>query len=130
MKEFGVCPKLLQTDCGTRNVLIVPIQSRLQVSVHAHRYPSSVADIRIQKWWSHNRKGYTGWLINFFNPIQDGLFRGCSWMGRGAKSLPPPRPPLKICHTYPTMMKLGTVISYPKKIQKLYESRDTPIGFC
>ena len=32
----------------------------------------------------------------------------------------------KICHTYPTMVKLGTVIPYPKKIQKIYESRNTP----
>ena len=31
----------------------------------------------------------------------------------------------KICHTYPTTMKLGTIIPYPKKIQKRYESRDT-----
>ena len=31
----------------------------------------------------------------------------------------------KICHTYPTLMKLDTVISYLKKIQKLHESRDT-----
>ena len=37
-------------------------------------------------------------------------------MGVGAK-----RPPLpKICHTYPTMMKLCTVMPYLKKIQKLY----------
>ena len=43
----------------------------------------------------------------------------------------PKRPPLpKICPTYPAMMKLGTVISYPKKIQKIYESRDTPLEFC
>ena len=41
------------------------------------------------------------------------------------------RPPLpKICYTYPTMMKLGTVIPYPKKIEKIYESRDTPLDFC
>ena len=32
----------------------------------------------------------------------------------------------KICHTYPTMLKLDTVIPYLKKIQKLYESGDTP----
>ena len=31
----------------------------------------------------------------------------------------------KICHTYSTMMKLGSVIPYIKKIQKIYESRDT-----
>ena len=36
----------------------------------------------------------------------------------------------KICHTYPTMMKLGTVIPYPKKSQKINESRDTPLEFC
>ena len=60
------------------------------------------------------------------NSIQDGHFRGCSRMGRGAK-----RPPLpKICHTYPTMMKLGIVIPYLKKTQKIYESRDTPPDFC
>ena len=29
----------------------------------------------------------------------------------------------KICHTYPTMMKLGTVIPYLEKIYKIYESR-------
>ena len=36
----------------------------------------------------------------------------------------------KICHTYPAIMKLGTVIPYLKKIQKIYESRDTPLEFC
>ena len=51
--------------------------------------------------------------IRCFNPVQDGLFRGCSRMGG---TLP------KICHTYPTMMKFGTVIPYPKKIQKLNKS--------
>ena len=40
----------------------------------------------------------------------------------------PPIP--KICHAYPTMIKLGTFIPYPKKIQKIYESRDTPLEFC
>ena len=36
----------------------------------------------------------------------------------------------KICHTYPTMMKFDTVIPNPKKIQKIYESHDTPLSFC
>ena len=39
-----------------------------------------------------------------------------------------------ICHPYLTMMKLGTVILYLKKIQKVYEkvyeSRDTRLQFC
>ena len=56
MKGLGVCPKPLQTACGTENVLMAAIQSRLQASVDAHHYSSSVANIRIENWWSHNRK--------------------------------------------------------------------------
>ena len=59
------------------------------------------------------------------DPIQDGPFWGWSLMG-GANiaSL------LKICHIYPTIMKLGTIIPYPKKIRKINTSRDTPLEFC
>ena len=45
--------------------------------------------------------------------------------GGGAKRTPLP----KICHTHPTMMKLGKVIPYPKKMQKRNESRGTPLEF-
>ena len=38
--------------------------------------------------------------------------------------------PTQVCHTYLAMMKLGTVITYLKKIQKIYESRDTTPDFC
>ena len=38
-------------------------------------------------------------------------------------------PILKICHTYPTIMKLGTFIPYLKKTQEIYESRDTSLEF-
>ena len=34
------------------------------------------------------------------------------------------------CHTYPTVMKIATVVPYLEKFQKLYESRDTPFEFC
>ena len=44
--------------------------------------------------------------------------------GRGGKKILLP----KIQDAYPTMMKLGTVIPYLKKIQKMYESRDTPFS--
>ena len=39
----------------------------------------------------------------------------------GGKETPLP----KICHTYPTMMKPGTVIPCLKNIRNIYESRDT-----
>ena len=47
------------------------------------------------------------------------------WGGRAKRPSFP-----KICHTYPTMMKLDRVIPYLKKFQKLYESLDTPFEFC
>ena len=53
-----------------------------------------------------------------------GLFGAAHGWG-GAKRLPLP----KVCHTYHTMMKYGTVIPYLKKTQKIYESRDTPLEF-
>ena len=46
--------------------------------------------------------------------------------GEGAKQGPIPN----INHTYPAIMKLGTVITYLKRIQKIYKSRDTPLEFC
>ena len=67
-------------------------------------------------------------LYQVVNPIQDGPFRGCSLMG-GKKGVTKMSHP-KISHTYPTMMKLGTLITYIKKIQKIYKSRDTPLEFC
>ena len=36
----------------------------------------------------------------------------------------------KISHTYPTMMKLDTVISYLRKTQKIYKLRDKSLEFC
>ena len=55
--------------------------------------------------------------------IQNGLFRGCSQMGMAAK-----RPPY-LNVTHPIMVKLGTVIPYLKKIQKMYESCHTLLVF-
>ena len=52
-----------------------------------------------------------------------GLFGAAHGSGRG-KALP------IICHTYPKMIKLGTVISYLTKIQKMYKSHDITIEFC
>ena len=57
--------------------------------------------------------------------LRMGFLRGCSRMGERPKRTPLP----KIFQTYPTMMKLGTVIPYQNKFQKLYESPDTPFKF-
>ena len=36
----------------------------------------------------------------------------------------------KHCHTHPKMMKHSRVKPCLKKVQKIYESRDTPFEFC
>ena len=64
-------------------------------------------------------------IKKIFNPIENGLFQGCPTDGEVGKKASLP----KICHIYPTMVKLGTVIPYLKKLQKLYESHDTPQAF-
>ena len=54
-----------------------------------------------------------------------GIFGAAHWWGsQKGPSLP------KICHTNPTIMKLGTVLPYVKKIQKIHKSRDIPPEFC
>ena len=60
------------------------------------------------------------------NLTQDGPFRGCSRTEEGQQA---PQPPPPFCCTYPAITKLGTVRLYLKKIQKIYESRDTPLEF-
>ena len=60
----------------------------------------------------------------FLDLFRMGFFGAAHGWGPKRSSL------LKICHTYPTMMKLGTVIPYLKKIQKLYETRDALLEFC
>ena len=53
----------------------------------------------------------------FFDPIQAGLFWGYSWMeGGGGGEGRPPLP--KICHTYPTMMKLGKLYLTQRRCKK------------
>ena len=54
-----------------------------------------------------------------------GIFEAAQRWGV-AKKAPLP----KNCHTYPSMMKLATVIPYLRRFQKLYESRDKPLEFC
>ena len=61
------------------------------------------------------------WLLTLFRMGIFGAAHG--WGGDTKTPLP------KICHTYSAIMKLGIVMPYLKKIQKIYESRDTPLEF-
>ena len=94
--------------------------------------------IRKEKFWEDSKLNLKGSNVSLtmssnpsyfsLNPIHYGLFQGCSRMGRGGGGKKRPLP--KICHTYPTMMKIDTIIPYLKKIQNIYESCDTLPEFC
>ena len=67
--------------------------------------------------------------LHAFNPLalfSMGFFGAAHGEGGGGKKAPLS----KICHTYLTMMKLGAVIPYLKKFQKLCKSPGTPFEFC
>ena len=72
----------------------------------------------------HNH--YVFMHLNCLTLFRMGFFGAAHGWGVGGQKGPLP----KICHAYPTMMKLGTVIPCLKKIQKIYESHDTPCEFC
>ena len=64
-------------------------------------------------------------ITHYFNPIQDGAFRACSRMARGGgwgekATLP------KICHTYPTKIKLGSYTLPKEDPKNMWITRQTP----
>ena len=59
-----------------------------------------------------------------FNSIQDGLLAWLLTDGSGKKAFPLS----KICHTYPTMMKLSTVLPDLRRIQKYMNHMTHPLS--
>ena len=73
------------------------------------------------KQWNGKCISFLRWNLTLFRM---GLFEDAhGWVAqKGTLS--------KICHIYPTLMKIGTVIPYLNKIQKIHKSLDTLIEFC
>ena len=87
IKELQIAPRFLRTDAGTENGIMAGIQCRIHDNIGAHRYGSSIANQRIENWWSSLRRRYSGWVIDFFKrKIDNGsivpgsqVFLQCSW---------------------------------------------------
>ena len=58
------------------------------------------------------------------------LFRAVDKFGGGGVWGGQKGPHPNISHTYPTIMKLGTVISCLEKTRKIYESLNALLEFC
>lgn len=76
VKQINGCPRVIQTDCGTENVVLAAIQgvfcrnaSNPYSGPYSHRYGSSPANQRIEAWWSHYRKNNSGWWIDLFKDL-------------------------------------------------------------
>ena len=110
--------------CCVANICMTDMTSLISFFLILFHYWA--AFVVYQQNWVNN----TTWnsLTNIFSVhhIQVGSFRVCSriWVQKCPPSL------LKICDTYPTMMKLPMAIPYLKKIQNIYKSLETPIKFC
>eukprot|EP00794_Sanderia_malayensis_P013642 gene13642-15069_t len=74
LRELKCCPQIVQTDCGTENGIIAGIQSFLWQDEGAHRYGFSPSNQRIENWWSHMKKSFSSWVIDFFkNLVLEGI---------------------------------------------------------
>ena len=69
VKKIRFCPQYVQADCGTENGILAGIQGSFLMSQDVHRYGSSQSNQRIKNWWSHLRKGFTTWVIEFFKDL-------------------------------------------------------------
>ena len=59
-------PEMLRTDHGNEAGVMAAAHCTLRLNVDAYRYGISVANQRIEKFWSHFRRTFTSWLVNFF----------------------------------------------------------------
>ena len=67
-------------------------------------------------WFEHRYRVAVTCDISIFKRIQDGPFQGYSQMlGGGGEKVPLP----KTCHTYPTMMKLGSYTLPKEDLKKI-----------
>ena len=70
IKQIKGCPGLVQTDCGTENVLAsiqgVFYQNTINLfsGPNTHGYGSSLPNQCIKAWWSHLQKNNSEWCID------------------------------------------------------------------
>ena len=75
VKEHGICHILLKTDCGSENADMAGLQCYLTKNFSSHRYGASHSNQRIENWWSHFRRSFSGWAIDHFKElVHDGKF--------------------------------------------------------
>ena len=73
VKKFKFCPNLLRTGAGTENGIMASIQCALRENMAAHKYGSSIANQRIENWWSSMRRLPSGESVNLSTFLQNNI---------------------------------------------------------
>ncbi|XP_055010791.1 uncharacterized protein LOC110155161 [Boleophthalmus pectinirostris] len=78
LTEYGIIPMRLRTDCGTENGTMAAIQCALRSShtddyagAASHLYGSSMANQRIESWWSYFRKQRSQFWMDLMNDLRE-----------------------------------------------------------
>ena len=82
VKQIGGTATVVRADYGTENVKVAGIQRFFRRDCldslsgsKSFMYGKSVANQRIEAWWSHLRKNCTEWWISHFKDLRDlGLY--------------------------------------------------------
>ena len=75
VSQSKVTPRLVRSDRGSENVVIVVLQRLFLRSTNfansSFRFGSSTVNQRIESWWSIMRRSRLNWWINFFKDLRD-----------------------------------------------------------
>ena len=75
IREQGLCPNLLKTDCASENGNIAAVHCFLTGSNLSHRYGALHANQRIENCWSHFKRSLSAWVKDYFKQlVPDGIF--------------------------------------------------------
>ena len=65
----------LKIDCGSQNVDIAAVHCFLTGSNLSHRYGKLHSNQRMENWWSHFKRSFSAWVIDYFKQlVHNGIF--------------------------------------------------------
>ena len=69
VSKWNLAPDILRTNCGNENCLMAGIHFKLANNTDVHRYGSSISNQRPENFWSHFKRIYLTWSIDFFKDL-------------------------------------------------------------
>ena len=67
--KWNLVPDTLRTDCGNENCQMAGMQCKSANNTNTHRYWSPISKQRIENFWSHFKRIYLSWAIDFFKDL-------------------------------------------------------------